>query len=148
MPKSKDISNDEHLFLPVNLGKVTRPFPNNLEPINLKREISFTSGKRSKQLSILPGLEVPASSPQGQPVERPINSTGPGVLHVKVHFRTTEKRLSEYDLFGFSEESLFSLEKNVAPEQTTEFLKQRPRDRRGHETSVEMFAHNAQGHLR
>jgi len=56
----------KQLFLPINLGKVIRSFPNYSESITRQRERLFTSGKHSRQQSIFPGVDVPASSPQGQ----------------------------------------------------------------------------------
>ena len=57
---------EKRLLLPINLGRVIRSFPNYLESIILQRERLFTSGKHSGQLSIFPGVDVPASSPQGE----------------------------------------------------------------------------------
>jgi len=57
MPKKKDISNDlQKQLLPINLGRVMRPFPNNSDSIFLQRERIFTSGKHLRQLSIFPGV--------------------------------------------------------------------------------------------
>jgi len=68
---------EKQLLLPINLGRVIRPFPNYLESIILQGERLFTSGKHSGQLSILPGVDVPASSPQGEKAKSYISdSTG------------------------------------------------------------------------
>jgi len=56
----------KQLLLPINLGRVIRPLPNYLESIILQKERLFISGKHSRQLSMFPEVDVPASSPQGQ----------------------------------------------------------------------------------
>jgi len=65
MSRRKDISNNlrEAIVIAVNLGRVTRPFPNNSKSI--QRGTLFTSGKHSRQFPIFPGVDVPANSPQG-----------------------------------------------------------------------------------
>ena len=63
--KTSAMTLEKQLLLPINLGRVIRPFPDYLESIILQRERLFTSGKH-RQLSVLPCLDVPASSLRGQ----------------------------------------------------------------------------------
>ena len=73
-PWREDISNDpKH----INLGRVIRALSNYLESTILQRKILFKSGKLSRQLTIFPGVDVPASSPQGEKAKSYISdSTG------------------------------------------------------------------------
>lgn len=49
---------------------MTWPFPNNLKSIILQWGRLFTSGRHSKQTAVLPGVDIPANSPQNQTVLR------------------------------------------------------------------------------
>ena len=74
MPRRKDISNDlrEAIVAAHQSGKGYKAIS-----IILQRERLFTSGKHSGQLSIFPGVDVPASSPQGEKAKSYISdSTG------------------------------------------------------------------------
>ena len=69
--RRKDISNDlkEAIVAAINVEFLRMWLPNYVESVILQRERLFTSGKYSRQLSIFQGMNVPASSPQGQTVQ-------------------------------------------------------------------------------
>ena len=67
MPSEKDMSYElRELLLPINLKRAIRLFPNYLESIILQWEQLFPSEKHSRQLPIFPGVNILASSLQGQ----------------------------------------------------------------------------------
>ena len=50
-------------LLPINLGRLTRQFPNNLECLTAQGERRVGNIEKSLE-AISPGVDVPASSPQ------------------------------------------------------------------------------------
>jgi len=71
---------EKQLLLPINLGRIIRPFPNYLESIILYLEKLFTSKKRSRQL--LKSFQEWTESEKLQ-------------QNVKVHDSTIRKRLNK-----------------------------------------------------
>lgn len=53
------------MLLPINLGRVFRPFPNSLKSIILQQEGLFRSGRQLRELPVFPGVDVPANSDHG-----------------------------------------------------------------------------------
>ena len=113
---------EEHWWLPIHLGRVIGPFPNNLESIIPQWERSSTNGKHCHwQLPIFQGVDVPASLHQGQTVQCSEKLQKPQELHLSflqasvrmlVRDSTIWKRLNKHDLFGrISGERLFSLKR-------------------------------------
>ena len=103
---------EKQLLLPINLGRVIRPFPNYLESIILQREKLFSSGKHLTQSSqewtsqqVHPKVKNPRATSQTL-------RASVSMLNVKVHDSTIRKRLNKYGLFGRAGwESLFSLKR-------------------------------------
>jgi len=76
---------EKQLLLPRNLLRVIEPFPIHMEPIILQRERLFTSGKHSRQLTISPGVDVPASSFRGQTVQCSEKLQETQEVHLRLH---------------------------------------------------------------
>ena len=95
---------EKQLLLPINLGRVIRPFPNYLESIIPLRERLFESRKHWRRLTIFREVDVKESSPQGQTVQCAETAKYPeatsqtlrasvSMLMVKVHDSKIRKRL-------------------------------------------------------
>ena len=105
---------EKQLLLPINLGRVIRPFTNHLESIILQRERLFTSGNiqdscQSSQewtsQQVHPKVKKPRAT--SQTLQASVS-----VLKVKGHDSTVRKRLNKDGLFGRAAgESLFSLKR-------------------------------------
>lgn len=63
------LTSEQHLLLPINLGRVLRTFLNNLKSIILLHERLFTSGKHSGQLPVFLGVNALANSQQGSSMQ-------------------------------------------------------------------------------
>ena len=66
MPRTENISNDlrEATVAAHQSGKGYKAISKLFGVLQF--ELSFATGKHSRQLTLFPGLDVPASSPQGQ----------------------------------------------------------------------------------
>lgn len=63
---TQEASTAEQLLLLISLGRLERTFPNNLASVALQRERIFTCGKQSRRAPVSPGVDIPASLPEGQ----------------------------------------------------------------------------------
>lgn len=104
----------KQLLLPINQGSVPRPFPNYLGVHNstVRKVIrKWTQMENIQQnvsiLSILPWVDVPASTLQGQTAmlretakDLHLKLNKVQMLHVKIHHSASIKRLNKYCSFG------------------------------------------------